>query len=298
MYIFKLRTAFIVLMSALIITIGTFVFIKTHSSVFVAADSKNVASSDENRQNDEKNVPIIMYHSILKDTKRLGKYVIAPSQFEEDLKFIKDNGYTTIVMQDLIDYVYSGKELPEKPIILTFDDGYYNNYLYAYPLLKAYNQKAVISIIGKYTDLYTDNPDENANYSHITWDNAKEMNNSGLVEIQNHSYDLHTTGKKRNGSKRNKGESLEQYENMLRLDIGKLQQEFSDRLGSAPTTYTYPFGSISLDSVEILKNMGFKATLSCESGMNKIKRSPDDLYRLKRYIRTSKISVKDILGRS
>lgn len=294
MYVFKLRTVFIALMVTFILISGTFMVFKEYRAASLNSDTKSIAVS-ENNSNDEVEVPIIMYHSILKDPKRLGKYVIAPSQFEEDLKFLKDNGYTTIVMQDLIDYVYSGGTLPEKPVILTFDDGYYNNYLYAYPLLKTYNQKAVISIIGKYTDLYTDNHDENANYSHVTWGNVEEMKNSGLVEIQNHSYDLHTVDKKRNGSKRNKGETLEEYERTLNLDIGKLQKEFSDRLGYTPTTYTYPFGSISLESVDIIKNMGFKATLSCESGMNKITRNPDTLYRLKRYIRTTKISVKDIL---
>lgn len=294
MYVFKLRTVFIALMVTFILISGTFMVFKEYRAASLNSDTKSIAVS-ENNSNGEVEVPIIMYHSILKDPKRLGEYVIAPSQFEEDLKFLKDNGYTTIVMQELIDYVYSGGTLPERPVILTFDDGYYNNYLYAYPLLKTYNQKAVISIIGKYTDLYTDNPDENANYSHVTWGNVEEMKNSGLVEIQNHSYDLHTVDKKRNGSKRNKGETLEEYERTLNLDIGKLQKEFSDRLGYTPTTYTYPFGSISLESVDIIKNMGFKATLSCESGMNKITRNPDALYRLKRYIRTSKISVKDIL---
>lgn len=96
-------------------------------------------------------VPIIMYHSILKS--RSGDYIIHPSEFESDLKCIKDNGYETITMTDLIEYVYNDKELPEKPIIITFDDGYYDNLGYAVPLLKEYNMKAVISIVGSYTDI-------------------------------------------------------------------------------------------------------------------------------------------------
>lgn len=292
MFVFKLRTVVVTLIATVVLV---FFALTLNNFRTVAVNGEADESVDTGILEKTIKVPIIMYHSILKDTAKSGKYVITPSQLEEDLKYLRDNGYTAIFMQDLIDYVYDDKTLPEKPIILTFDDGYYNNYLYAFPLFKVYNQKGVISIIGKYTDLYTDNPDENANYSHITWDNAREMQNSGVMEILNHSYDMHTTDKGRNGTKKKKGESIEEYTKALNDDIGKLQQKFKEKLSYTPTTFTYPFGSISLDSVDIIKNMGFEASLSCESGMNKIKRDPKCLYRLKRYIRTSKISVQDIL---
>ena len=67
-------------------------------------------------------VPIIMYHGILKDPKRAGPYVITPDTFEGDLRYLQEHGYTTVVMQDLIDYVDEGRPLPKKPILLTFDD--------------------------------------------------------------------------------------------------------------------------------------------------------------------------------
>ena len=67
-------------------------------------------------------LPIIMYHSILKDTSRSGKYIVTPSTLEADLQYIANNGYTTITMTDLIAYVYENSVLPEKPIIITFYD--------------------------------------------------------------------------------------------------------------------------------------------------------------------------------
>ena len=103
-------------------------------------------------------VPIVMYHGVLDDTSRQGQYIITPTQLEEDLKIIKERGYTTVVMQDLLDYVDNGTPLPDKPIMLTFDDGYYNNYLYADPLLKRYGRKAVISPVCKWTEFYSDTP--------------------------------------------------------------------------------------------------------------------------------------------
>ncbi|MDO4744403.1 MAG: polysaccharide deacetylase family protein [Clostridia bacterium] len=244
---------------------------------------------------DKVEVPILMYHSILRSTNTHGNYIITEAAFEADLKFLKDNGYTTVVMQDLIDYVYDGKELPKKPVVLTFDDGYSNNFIYAFPLLEKYNSKAVLSIIGYYTDLYTKTPDENPSYSHVTWDNIKEMKKSGLVEIQNHSYNLHTTDKGRNGTKKKRGESQAEYRAMLTSDLGKLQDQFKANVGYTPTTFTYPFGSVSNASFDIIKEMGFKASLSCESGMNTVSRDPECLYMMKRYLRTPKKSAESLL---
>ncbi len=262
------------------------------TDVQVADDDSEVLSSTKTEKVE---VPILMYHSILRSTNTHGNYIISEAAFEADLKFLKDNGYTTIVMQDLIDYVYSGKALPNKPIVLTFDDGYFNNFSYAFPLLKKYNSKAVLSVIGYYTDLYTKTPDENPSYSHVTWDNVKKMMDSGLIEMQNHSYNLHTTDKGRNGAKKKQGESLEKYKEMLTADLGKLQEKFKANTGYTPSTFTYPFGSVSNASFDIVKDMGFKASLSCESGMNTITRDPECLYMLKRYLRTPKKSAESIL---
>ena len=72
--------------------------------------SKDIIFSVVSESTDYIKVPILMYHSILKTSKSRGKFIISPSTFEEDLKYIKDNGYTTIVMQDLINYVYENKD--------------------------------------------------------------------------------------------------------------------------------------------------------------------------------------------
>lgn len=75
--------------------------------------------------------------------------------------------------------------------------------------------RIVFSMIGKYTDDATQYPENNMNYSHVTWAQANEMVQSGLVEIQNHTYNLHTITRKRCGCQKNKGESLKQYEQVL-----------------------------------------------------------------------------------
>ncbi len=240
-------------------------------------------------------VPILMYHSILKHPSG-GKYIVTPSAFEEDLKYLRDNGYTAIVFQDLIDYVYEGSELPEKPVILTFDDGYYNNYVYIYPLLKEYDSRAVISIVGAYTDLYTENNDTNANYAHLSWDNAREMAGSGYVEIQNHTYNMHSIDKGRKGCQKNSSETAEEYKALLAKDIGSMQDKCALELGNVPTVFTYPFGIVSDESLEVIRSLGFKASLSCGEGINILERKPDQLFLLKRCIRTPERSVSDIFN--
>ncbi len=232
-------------------------------------------------------VPVIMYHSILKDSSLQGKYVVSPDQLENDLKYLSENGYTAVTVSDLISYVENGTPLPEKPVMLTFDDGYYNNYLYAYPLMKKYGFKMVLSVIGKYSDIFSETSDENAYYSHCTWDQLREMELSGFVEVQNHSYDMHSTDNGRNGTKKNSWESIDVYRKVFSGDIMKCQDFLIEKSGITPTAFTYPFGAVSVESVEILKDLGFKATFSCEEKMNLITRDPNCLFGIYRYLRPS-----------
>ena len=236
-------------------------------------------------------VPIIMYHSILKDPSRSNKYTVTPAVLEEDLKYIKDKGYTTVTIADLISYVYDDSPLPEKPIVLTFDDGHYNNYGYLFPLLEKYDMKAVISIVGSYTDKFTETDEANLNYSYLRWKDIKELMDTGRIEFQNHTYNLHINTGKRIGTKKIKGETDEHYKSILKDDILKLQQEFEENTNYTPKCFTYPFGGISNASLDIIKELGFKASLSCEQGINKLTKNPNSLYLLKRYNRPSYIST-------
>ena len=135
-------------------------------------------------------VPIIMYHSVLKS--KTGDYIVHPNILEKDLAYIQEKGYTTITMTDLINYVYNDTTLPQKPIIITFDDGCYNNLGYAVPLLKKYNMKAVVSIVGKYTDDFSKTDEANLNYGYLRWKDINLLIQDGSVEFQNHTYNLHT----------------------------------------------------------------------------------------------------------
>lgn len=247
------------------------------------------AFNDENAPDFVK-VPIVMYHHICKDEKLLGKYVISPSELESDLLWIKEHGYTPIFVSDLLLYAEGGAPLPEKPIILTFDDGYESVFVYVHPLLKEYEMKAVVSVIGVYSELYSNTKTKHINYSHLTWDQIKEMDESGLWEIGNHSYDKHNLKKERRGIRILPGESDAQYKEAISDDVIRLQTKLFDLTGRFPTLFTYPFGYISRQSDDVLRDLGFKATLACGEGINKITGGEEELYRLKRYNRPHNIN--------
>lgn len=232
-------------------------------------------------------IPVVMYHAVLKDESRHGKYVISPAEFENDVQYLKKHGYTTVLVEDLIAYARGEGELPEKPVLLTFDDGYYNNYLYAFEVAKQYKCKFVISPIAFWADRYTETGEQNAYYTHATWEELKEMADSGLVEVQNHSYDLHKSGI---GVKKVSGETEEQYKARLTADLEKAQDRIEAQVGARPTAFFYPFGAISRTTPELIREMGFSATFTCEERVSRITRDPESLYGLGRYLRVSGIS--------
>jgi peptidoglycan/xylan/chitin deacetylase (PgdA/CDA1 family) len=129
-------------------------------------------------------VPILMYHYIsaspsAQDRIRYGLSV--PSKrFEAQLKMLYDNGYTTISLRDLYEYLAIGKPLPDKPIILTFDDGYLDNYTNAFPILQKYGMVGTFFVLT--------GPADDGNPAYLTWDMIAEMSSAGM-DIQLHSRD-------------------------------------------------------------------------------------------------------------
>ena len=240
-------------------------------------------------------LPIIMYHSILKDGARQGKYVVSPDVFAADLDALRRRGYETVTVTDLLAYVQDGAPLPEKPVMLTFDDGYYNNYVYAYPLLRERGMRAVVSIIGCQTALFTENGEENAYWSHLRVERLLEMQD--VFEVQNHSWNLHEYGERR-GCLRRRGEDETTYETLLREDTGQAQRLITEAGLPAPTCYTYPFGACSEESERVLREMGFQCTLGCEERVNTVTQDADCLFGMGRFNRPAGESTEAFLSRT
>lgn len=240
-------------------------------------------------------VPVIMYHSLLKDPARAGDYVVSPDTFEADMTYLLDNGYTTVFVRDLVDYVENGADLPPNPVVVTFDDGYYNVMEYAYPFMRENNIKGVMNVVGAFSEKSTAEDEHNPAYSYLTWEEISELEQSGVFEIGSHTYDMHSIGV-RSGCKKKYGENTDTYRTALTEDIGGLQEILTEKSGVTPVTFAYPYGFISEESVEILQDIGFKALLTCYEKPNYISRdAPECLLHINRYNRPAGISTEEFM---
>lgn len=238
-------------------------------------------------------LPVIMYHQVTTRNSRIGKYCVSVEQLEDDLTFIKEHRFNTITLNELLEYVYNGKEIPESPIIITFDDGFESIKEYVLPLMEKYDMKCVVSVVGAYADMTEKQNDHNVNYAYLDWKEISDLVKNDRIEIQNHSYDLHNNTKKRKGASQCAGEDFDTYRESLDSDLSKLQKKIFDISGYSPTCFTYPFGSYSKDSAVILKQLGFKAAFVCEEVVNKIDlENTSWLYKIGRFNRDGKYSTE------
>lgn len=128
-------------------------------------------------------IPVLMYHAF-SETITSGQpenIHVTASLFEKQLQALLRNNYTPVSFYDLDQYLQGKGGLPEKPVIITADDGYLNNYSIAYPLLKKYNVPATFFVSTAFAGHTTSNP-------HFSWEEALEMEKSGLIDIQIHGY--------------------------------------------------------------------------------------------------------------
>lgn len=129
-------------------------------------------------------IPTLMYHKIkdqVENTEEDQSMSVSTANFEAQLKALLEAGYTPINFKKLQDYLEGTAGLPKKPILITADDGYLCNYTKAYPILKKYNAQATFFV----TSLYVGVTNE---HEHFTWEQAKEMEASGLIDIQSHTH--------------------------------------------------------------------------------------------------------------
>lgn len=212
-------------------------------------------------------LPILMYHSILNS--KTGTYIVSKYQLEQDIIALQQNGYTTVFPSQVIDYVYNKKPLPSKPIMITFDDGYYNNLYYGLEVLKKYNAKANINVIAKISDNFSVKDDSNPNYSHLTWGQIKQISDSGCFEIGNHTFDMHKFSP-RYGIGQRCCETDEEYTKNLNDDIDLFENALKKNTGLETNVFAYPFGKYNNLSKQILSRRGYKLILTCEERANKI----------------------------
>lgn len=213
---------------------------------------------------EEVRIPILMYHSICNDDPN-NSLMIPTEMFAEQMEWLSENNFTAMSMDEVIEAMNTGK-VPKRPVLITFDDGYADNYTNAFSALKNNNLKGTFFII-------SDTITEEGGY-YMSTGMLKEMKEAGM-EIENHT-----------------ANHLE-LNNLSRedaIDSIKRGQEFLRSVIGANGNYLcYPVGRYSDETIEIQKELGIKAALTTQGGISSIS---DGRYELKR-VRISPMNIEN-----
>lgn len=266
-------------------------------SIFLLAacsNSDSVMASITDAENGL-SVPIIMYHSVVDDSSKTGEYVITPKMLKEDILYLKNMGYETVLVSDLIDYVSSGKPLPKKVVVLTFDDGCYNFLTEVMPILSDTNSKATLSVVGSFAKKEEPGNAQSPYYSYLTLEQIKQISECGYVEIASHSYNMHSINSRRGSLKMN-DESYEDYRSRFLSDT-LTNKMLLEEIGVVTDVYTYPYGLVCEESLELVKACRFKASLGVEEKTNYLTSDKSCLYCMGRYNRPADETTEEFMER-
>lgn len=248
----------------------------------------------------EVSLPVIMYHSILKDPARTGEYVITPAMLESDLKYLSEKGCNAVSPHEIWEFVSMGTPLPENPVFITFDDGHLNNLTYGRPLMEKYGMRCTVNVVGAFTLQAEKENDPNPYYAYLTKENIREMLSSGCFDIGCHTYNMHTLGS-RKGAAMNRGETPEDYAAVLTDDVACWREAtgVSDTL-----VYAYPFGFYTEEGFTVLQQEGFRVILTCTEGGNLLSpgnelsdNSGQGIVKLNRYNRPGFVQTDEFMKR-
>jgi peptidoglycan/xylan/chitin deacetylase (PgdA/CDA1 family) len=247
----------------------------------------------------EVKIPILLYHQLAETAEEVAPGIVTADKFAADLAALDAAGWSTVTLTDLIDYADGKKTLPEKPVVISFDDGYRSNYLYAYPALRERGMRAVISLIGWSVGRDTRLDGVTPIFPHFSWAEAEEMVKSGVMELQSHSYDLHENAPGgREGAMIKPDESTAAYAEVLAADQRELNAAFRAQLNLTPAVFTYPYGAADARADYILKTLGYRATLLTTDEISRVTQgNPDSLYGLGRITIENTTDINAVLAR-
>ncbi len=242
-------------------------------------------------------IPILMYHSVVSDPSLRGDYVITCDDLEQDITWLLENGYTPVFCSELEPFVCGRGKLPEKPVVLSFDDGCYNNFYYVLPMLEKYKVKAVFAVVGSWTVAAAELAEPSPVYSSMDTDNLRSLVYSGYCEIANHTWDMHSLGE--DGSRRGvlpfEGESERDYRRALWGDLTDCARVIR-AAGQEPATLAYPYGFREDRTEELVKELGYTVTLSCDERINTVAEGDYEcLYSMGRFNRPASRTAEQIL---
>jgi len=198
-------------------------------------------------------VPILMYHRFGYEKSTL---FVTPENFERQMKYLKDKGYNVISLDELVKGIKTGKEFPHNSAVITVDDGYRDNYVYAFPVLKKYGFPATIFVIANFIERKKD---------FMSWDELRDMSRHDISlggHTRNHAY-LPSIKK----------------ENILWDEIKGCKELIENRIGKDVSYFCYPTGGFNGHVKEMVRKAGYKGACTTNRGFVEFNQ---DVYELKR----------------
>ncbi len=208
------------------------------------------------------------------------RFAVSTARLVAFFEYLRGNGYTPVSVEQLIAARDHGVPLPEKPILLTFDDGLASVYTHVFPLLKQYQYPAVVAVVTRWLAL---EEGERIDYGHtfwgqedlVTWSQLREMADSGLVEVASHSHDLHRgilanpQGNTQPAAitrqylpETGSYESDASYRQRIRDDLERSAATIEAHIGHRPRVMVWPYGAHNGDTLEIAESLGMDVTLT------------------------------------
>lgn len=233
-------------------------------------------------------IPVLCFHRVVSDSLKKEKFpkyqwVAAVSDFEEQMKYLYDNHYTTLTLDEFYTWYQGKKKLPAKTVVLTFDDGDYEFYHIVYPILKKYNFKATMFIVGTRTKETTEEYKDVETAYYLGWDKINEMKKDYPdISFQSHSYNMHYAHK---------------YLAVYELSLAQIYQDFeTNRLSGSENKNTYqyiayPFGGFNEDVVYCAKK--FKYKLAFDFGPFRKATRNDSVYHISRIAIDGQITMEN-----
>ena len=264
---------------------GTYVTADTPSSYFSEV-LQATALPDETVSRD---VPVLMWHNLAQESS--GDMTISVDTFRAQIEALHEAGFKTVSLQQLYDYVHFGTELPEKPIVLTFDDGYFSNYEYAFPILQEYDMQATIFAIGVSVGKDTYKDTDHAMTPHFGADEAREMVDSGLISVQSHTFDMHQWPPFEDGNAQVRetllpfdGEADADYEAAVEADFAESRELLESITGQPVNALAFPEGAYVTLTQDALRSAGAGLTFTTVRAVNTVvKGLPQSLCAMPRF---------------
>ena len=218
---------------------------------------------------------VFCYHAVPAKPSLNDPYAVPQNLFVEQMEYLRTHGYHPVSLDDILKASQGKQELPQKPVLLTFDDAYVSYYDFVIPVLEKFGYPSVLAVVG----IWIDYPPKDITEPLMTWDQVREASKRRLVEVVSHTYDLHkaiqynppgnvgaaVSVRGFDPNSRNY-ETEEAYRARIAADFTEQKELFASQFGMVPRAVAWPYGRHNAISVEVAREAGICLGFTLEEG--------------------------------